>query len=47
MEIVNRVSAVKNSLNYSDVIAEIPKLASENSKPMKSDLLKLSDSVSF
>ena len=36
MELVNRVSAFQNYQNFSDVIAERPKPASENSEPIKS-----------
>ena len=46
MEVVNRVSASQNYQNISNVIAERPKPASENSEPMKSEYKKLSDSVS-
>ena len=37
MEIVNHVSVFQNYQNFSDVIAERPKLASENSQPIKSE----------
>ena len=37
MEIVNRVSAFQNYQNFSDIIPEKPKPASENSEPIKSE----------
>ena len=37
MEIVNHVSVFQNYQNFSDVIAERPKLASENSQPIKTE----------
>ena len=41
MEIVNRVSAFWNYQNFSNVIAEKPKPASENCEPIKQLLFRL------
>ena len=37
MEIVNRVSALQNYQSFSEIVAERPKPASENSDSMQND----------
>ena len=43
MEIVNRLSTFQTYQNFSDVMAETTKRASENSEPIKSEKMKLCD----